>query len=239
SKLQTLPVLGRLASLFSGLRLVGNLDPDSQLFLAQQRSDHERLAHASARVVDHLDQILDRLGGGADSAGSQETAVDVVLPVGVTHVALAWLLTLGVEEFLSWSFHRVLARQPVEEESALALQSLAEGRVTRTRFLGDLCRDNDVDIDSINVVGLPQAYRRERLFGLPLVGFFFRVPRLLYLLGHLEALYDYQASEVASGAARVAGVEARLMSHYNQTVRQVRRELDKAVREQPDQFEDL
>lgn len=242
ARLQKLPVLGSFVSVATNIGTLWNLPSELQWLDAQLRDGSEQLSRSEALITSHLGSSIDKLWG----QGKPETLESLIASDAVVasdrseaeesrpHVALSHVLSLSGPDFVAWCYRRVLSRAPSEKELSEGVESISIGAVSKIGFLGGLAVRAGKSLASVKVAGLPRAYRVDRLESIPVLGFLIKLPRCLYLLSRLDAIVEYQGAQVSRTSGQIVAVEARLMSHYNGSVRQIKREVLDALRSQGD-----
>lgn len=233
ARLQGLPAIGPVVSAVTNVRDLWGMSAQLQCMNTQLHSNDSQLAATQESLSSHIQSVVQQLGSEAEAVESRPTfSGDAAGCLPDECVALSQVLALADVEFVQWCHLRVHARLPCDAELSEGVQKIATGSVSKIAFLGGMTRAAGITLDGINVTGLSTAYRMDRLENIPLLGFFIKLPRCLLLLSRLDTMLEYQGAQISRNSRRVGEFEARLMSHYNSTVRQVKREIVDALRSQ-------
>jgi Domain of unknown function (DUF4214) len=230
-RLQKVPVLGRVLSAFTNLKLLDDVDirtADVQAALAETEARLDATTHS---LEAHIGTVERHLGHETVAANpSVSRSAESIRPP----VALIDLLRLAGEDFVYAAYRIICNREPTGTELSSVLQEFHEGRQSKVGLLGELCNSAGVSLPEAGIKGLAAACRRDRVESIPVLGFLFRLPRLLFMLSRLDAILEYQDAQVASGSRQIANAEARLVGHYNSTIRQIKREALDAMQSDSD-----
>jgi hypothetical protein len=230
-RLQKVPALGRFLSTFTNLKLLDELGSRTVNTQTELLENQNKLDATASAISAHFTTVEKNLGRSPQDELNHLTGV---FSTGDKPVALIDLLRLSEADFVSLSYSVICGREPTDIELAKSLQDLFDGAKSKIRLLGELCDSSGINQADAGIIGLAGAYRLEKIESLPVLGFLFRLPRLLFILSRLDAILDYQGSRVANGARQIARVESRLIGHYNSTVRQIKREVLEAMKSDSD-----
>ena len=232
ARLRNIPALGWVAGLLIKFDRLLQMD----LEVIQQNAELERGRRNSEDLKNRVSEHFGEVGGklGVPVEGFSSSAQRYLEPGSSSLTgkrSLAEILSYPTNEFVLLIYQTVFHRDPSENELATSLGLLRTGNKTRTALFGDLFRSPDASGKMSDTPGLRAAYVSERLLSIPVIGFILQLPRALRMFSRIDAVLEYQSAEIADRARELHETEIRMMEHYNNTLMQLQRELEEAVRD--------
>jgi hypothetical protein len=233
ARLQRLPVLGGLVGVVAKLDSLSRPDLENEALHIKIEQQKEHIGVAEQKLSAHFNQVAGNLGGSWHGSlpGKADDATGISAG-GVSRPALGQILELTGAQFVQAAYHIVLGRAPLELELKSAISRFLSGKESKVLLLGKLCESKEAQMTRKDIAGLPAAYFRERLFALPVIGFFLQLPRAVLMLNRANIILEFQQSEIAECDNQVNRFESRLAGHYNDTVKHLKLKFVELV--QPD-----
>lgn len=219
SRLRRIPVIGRFAALVTRLGRLTRLDYE----IARLNAGHQSLSAALSSAETQLVEFVQSRAEFEETL--HNTSEAWLLPVATGDstersliASLPVLLGLHGEAFIRGAYLTVLGRSPDAGEVEEALSGLVNGSSSKILALGALCRRQDASVGLQDIPGLASAYRRERLYRIPVIGPCLRLPSVFGALLRLDQILDYNLAAIDDSQRRLSGLEARMAQHYNESV---------------------
>jgi len=234
ARLQRIPFLGAILSIALNLSSLSRPDIRLDALDAGIHEQVENIESAEQEMTTHFRQVADRLHYPLFQVKSDTCSgsVGAVAPESMT-LSLSRMLALSGADFVVSAYRVVRGRAPLDLELEIALAELSAGEVSKTLMLARLFDSAEARISRADIKGLPRAYAREKLFALPILGFFLQLPGAIKFLSRAHTIMEFQRGKIAECEQQVIQLETRLMGHYNDTVSHLKREFVELVKSDP------
>lgn len=217
---QRLPYVGSLVGVLVNLDGLSRPERRYDALKFSMAQQQEAVGVVMRQLSSHLGQVAANLGEDGD--GSRQGGTADSASANASPPTLEQFLALAGVEFIVAAYQVVLGRAPHDQELESAVTRFLSGRESKILLLGKLCGRAEARIARKDIEGLPVAYCRERLFALPVIGFFLQLPRAVQVLSRGNTIVEFQQCEIAECGNEIRRFESHLMAHYNETAKHLK-----------------